>query len=62
MRLTMQNQRIDGASDVVNRSIADDLNLACIGIDFDFAKRRVPAARRRCRSFDRRRRAPLAGR
>lgn len=37
MRLSVQDQRIDGASDIVNRRIADDLHLARVGIDFYFA-------------------------
>src|SRR5271156_6309418 len=46
LRLTVQDQRIDGAPDVVNRSIANDLNLARFGIEFDFANLR--AADREC--------------
>jgi len=41
MRLAMQDQRIDGAPDVVHRSIANDLNFARFGIDFCFADLRA---------------------
>ena len=41
MRLTMQDQRIDGAPDVVHRRVTDDLNLACFGIDLDFTDLRA---------------------
>jgi hypothetical protein len=37
MRLTVQDQRIDSAPNIVHRGIADDLDLACFGIYFDFA-------------------------
>ena len=37
MRLTVQDHRIDGAPDIINCSIADDLHLVCVGIDLDFA-------------------------
>jgi hypothetical protein len=37
VRLTVQDQWIDGAPDVVNRCVADDFNLARFGINFDFA-------------------------
>jgi hypothetical protein len=39
MRLTVQDQRIDGAPDVVHRSIVDYSDLAGLGIDLDFADR-----------------------
>ena len=41
MRLTMQDQRIDGAPDVVHRGVTDDLNLAGFGLDLDFADLRA---------------------
>ena len=41
MRLTVQDQRIDSASHIVHRSVAGDLNLACLEIDFDFADLRT---------------------
>ena len=41
MRLAVQDQRIDRAPDVVDRSVADDLDLAGIGIDLDFANMRT---------------------
>ena len=41
MRLTVQDQRIDGAPDIVDRSVADDFNLAGFGIDLDFADLRA---------------------
>src|SRR5580704_2258721 len=37
MRLTVEDQRIDRAPDIVNRCVADDFNLARFGINFDFA-------------------------
>ena len=37
MRLTVQDQRIDGAPDIVHGSVPDDLHLTCIRIYFDFA-------------------------
>ena len=58
MRLTMQDQRIDGAPDIVHRSIADDLYFARFGIDLGFADLRAVGEagdRKRCR------RAALAG-
>jgi hypothetical protein len=41
MRLTMQDQRIGGAPNIVHRCIADNSNLARFGIDLDFADLRV---------------------
>ena len=50
MRLTMQDQRIDGAPDIVNRCVGDDLHLARFGIHLDFADlRSVRKARDRKR-------------
>jgi hypothetical protein len=37
MRLTVQDQRIDGAPDIVNCSVPHDFNLARFGINLDFA-------------------------
>ena len=41
MRLAVQDQRIDRAADIVDRGIADDLDLAGIGIDLDLADLRA---------------------
>src|SRR5271165_1099486 len=41
MRLTMQDQWIDGAPDIVDRSVSHDFKRACIGIDLDFADLRA---------------------
>jgi hypothetical protein len=41
MRLTMQDQWIDGARDIVDGSVSRDFNRACIGVDFDFADLRA---------------------
>lgn len=50
MRLPVQDQRIDRAADIVDRSVADDLNLARLGIDLDLANlRTVGKARNRKR-------------
>jgi hypothetical protein len=46
MRLTVQDQRVDCAADIINRSVADDPNLAGIGINLDL---RPAASGRRCR-------------
>ncbi len=37
MRLAVQDQRVDGAADVVDGGVADDLDGAGLGVDLDFA-------------------------
>ena len=37
--LAVQDQRIDGAADVVDRGVAHDLDVAGVGIDLDLADR-----------------------
>ena len=41
VRLTVQDQRIDGTPDIVDGSVADYLHLARLGIYFDFADLRT---------------------
>src|SRR5438105_62473 len=50
VRLTVQNQRIDGAPDIVDCSVADNFNLAGVGIDLNFTNlRAIRKARNRKR-------------
>jgi hypothetical protein len=41
MRLTVKDERIDCTAHIIYRGVADDLNLAGIGIDLDLADLRA---------------------
>ena len=48
MGLAMQDQRIDGAADIVDRGVAHDLDVPGVGVDLDLADRAAERKRRAC--------------
>ena len=46
--LAVQNQRIDGAADIVDRGVARDLDVAGVGVDLDLADRAAERESRPC--------------